>query len=699
MWLNFFRRNTSQSTVSVRARRNRPGAVRRAARFTSLQIQALEERQLLAVDFIAGPLTAPSNRADVGLGTIGGLSPIEPAISINPNDVGNIAVSSHNGIRATSDSGANFTAAQSYQFATGQTGSSGDTDTAFDSQGRLFWANLGQFPGQRDVTVVQVNPTTGLPIGATARIPNGGFSDDKPFIAADANPASPYANNLYVAWSRFGQAVPGEWSVYFSRSTDQGVTWSAPLLLSDFDGPNNVVDNGGDDEGLTWPAEVKVAPNGDVYVAYHSQPDINDSEFEGVSPANPNGASGKVFVLRSTDGGQSFGQKTGAFSNGQADVTYNRQSASGSIPNTQFWMAGAPQPWVLPDPTRPGFVYVVSNDDPNNNPGNGDDGDIVFARSGDNGLNWIQSTLSSGPAGSLQIFPTASIDRFGDIVVSWYDNRRGQTNGAGNFLFDVFATYSTDGGLTWAPDFMVNDSNSPLDPDIGAINRFNDGGTITTRIGEYFAIENFGGAAHVAWNGPNPTGGGQTGQQVVYSAFAINGSLVVTGDDNGAPTDDDIVVRRMAGNTDFIEVLVNGQRQYAGLLEGLTRIDIDGLAGADTLTVDSSNGLIALPNGINFDGGQGFDRLTSQQTGGPMRTSSSINVGAQPGSGQSVIIDGATTQTVAFQNLEPVTDVVPAATFNITSVAGLASLLQDDNQITYTEGQILACARGPDYGR
>jgi hypothetical protein len=684
----------SNFSFSDRPRRNRPPQP--LPRRQSFLLEPLESRLLLSVDFFAAAPVAPAtNRADVGLGTLGGFNPIEPAISINTTDPGNVVVTSHVGLRASTNEGGTFAATSNFANVAGQTGNSGDTDTAFDSQGRLFWVNLVRFGGQRDVVIGEVNPTNGNSLGAPVRVPNGGFGDDKPFIGADANADSPFADNLYVAWSRFGQAVAGQWSVYFSRSTDHGLTWSAPLLLSDFDGPNNVVDNGGDDEGFTWPADVKVAPNGDVYVAYHAQPDINENELEGATPANPNGTSGKIFVLRSTDGGQTFTQKTEAFTDGQADVTYNRQSAAGLIPGTDFWTVGSPQPWVLPDPTRPGFVYVVSNDDPNNAPGTGDDGNVVFARSGDNGLNWITSTISSGPANSFQLFPTASIDEFGNIVVAWYDNRRGQVNDgpdniAGNaddnFLLDVFATYSIDGGLTWAPDFIVNDAASPLDPDIGAVNRFTDGGppTVnTTRIGEYFGLDHFGGTAHLAWNGPNPLTGAQTGQQVVYSTFAISGQLTVTGDDSGAATDDVFTISRMAANTDFIEVRVNGIRQYAGLLEGLTQINIDGLGGNDTLIVDSSNGLISVPNGIRYDGDGGVDGLQLLQTGGPTWTSDTYSVGPAIGSGVSTIVGGGTagTQVVFFEDLSPVLDLVPALQLTVNATA-------TDNAINYSVGSL-----------
>ena len=74
---------------------------------------------------------------------------------------------------------------------------------------------------------------------------------------------------------------------------------------------------------------------------------------------------------------------------------------------------------------------------------------MVIARSLDNGLTWTRTTVPDGAAGTLQIFPNAAIDEFGNIVVTWYDNRRGLANANGHFLLDTFATYSTDGGVTW----------------------------------------------------------------------------------------------------------------------------------------------------------------------------------------------------------------------------------------------------------
>src|SRR5207248_1723043 len=124
------------------------------------------------------------------------------------------------------------------------------------------------------------------------------------------------------------------------------------------------------------------------------------------------------------------------------------------------------QPRILVDPARPGNIYVVSVDDPDNvYDSTGDPSDVVLARSTNNGASWTRSTISHGPAGTLQVMPAAAIDAVGNITVTWYDNRGGLTNSSGDYLLDVYATTSFDGGLTFSTDARVNDLS--FDPDLG----------------------------------------------------------------------------------------------------------------------------------------------------------------------------------------------------------------------------------------
>ena len=104
---------------------------------------------------------------------------------------------------------------------------------------------------------------------------------------------------------------------------------------------------------------------------------------------------------------------------------------------------------------------------------------------------------------------------------------------------------------------------------------------------------------------------------------------------------------------------------------------IIGTAFADTVTVDSSAGLITSP--ISFAGGGGFNKLILTQSDGAAQTSDTYNVGPNPGEGSSVITGPSGTQTVFFQNLAPVQDNVPATTTTVNATPG-------DNAINYTQG-------------
>ena len=374
---------------------------------------------------------------------------------------------------------------------------------AFDSLGRLFWTYLGQRTdnGNLDVFVSQVNPATGAilagyPVNVTAGagFPASGAANnnDKEWLAANRFPGSPFQDRLYVVWTRFNQV--GGTFVHATFSANQGVTWSPALTLS------------AAGEGFVWPSHNAVAPNGDVYVAYHSQP--------GFAGGAPNGISGQIFVLRSANGGVTYPQKTAAYTPGNADITFNVQTAARTLPGSVSWTQGSAQPWVLPDPIHPRRVYVVAADDPTIGSQGGvfDNIAVFIVRSADQGLTWgapVQVDL--GPVGTTQFFPTAAIDDKSQcLTVTWYDTRSGATNAAGNFLLDVFMRSSNDGGLKFGPEVQLNDV--PFNPDLGAPARFA-GPPPTLRIGEYNGVAVVHGLAHAVW-----TGNTTTGQQTLFDS-------------------------------------------------------------------------------------------------------------------------------------------------------------------------------------
>jgi hypothetical protein len=546
---------------------------RRAQRKCGLpRIEYLEPRTLLSVQFTPAPYAVPGNRPDTPLTAIGNLAgvPVEPYLSLNNQDPGQVAVSSQNGVRVTTDDGGNFSNAARFPV-----NPSDDTSTTYDGAGRLFWINLTS----TGIGIAQIDPATGKILPGTSHPVDTRRGDDKDFIAADPN-----TNNLYVTWTVINQSV-GVTTVLLTRSIDQGAHWSTPVR----------VDDGSD--GFVWPATVTVAPDGHVFAAFHSQLDFDPPGSEGLG--NPGGMTGTIVVVRYNND-LTFPVRTLAFPPGGADVTFNFQTApTRRIPQTEFLTLGSAQAWILADPVRPGNVYVIAADgnhvDPN------DYGDVKIARSTDDGQTWTSSFVDVGANGIFHFFPRASIDPYGDILVCYYDNRRGLVNSSGHFKLDVYATYSTDGGLTFAPPFQVNDPSNPFDPDQGALTYANfNGPPPTTWIGEYFGSALFGDTAYVAWHGNSTT----EGNQVWFKAIAIPGALTIT----GTGDDDSVTLRPMPGNADFAEILVNGQRQYTGLWSGLTAITVNFPGGNDIINLEGTPA--GLPVAVNLGDGSDTVNLT-----------------------------------------------------------------------------------------
>jgi len=425
----------------------------------------------------------------------------EPHIAVNPLDSTNVAVASvGNLLKLSTDTGATFPIMVNPVMPVslvniGGYGFCGDPSLTFDSQGRFFWSYLAcSFSGGNlldlSVVVVQVNPITGAIIGTATDLTPGINIDDKNWIIADENPLSPNADNLYIVWTDLGVT-----RVTFSMSTDQGANWT----------PNQAVSVAG--EGFVWPPHITTAPNGDVYVTY---------------PTNAcAGGTSTIQVLRDTNGGSQLAagvgfQKATSFGLGQADITCNVQSVAGAIPGSASWMQGSQAAYTMADPLVAGKIYVIGNDDPDNDFTAGDSADVVMIISLNNGVNWgAPFTIGPANSGTFQVMPTGAIDEFGNIAVTWYDSRSGNLNGANNNLLDLYGTFSTDGGASFTAEFLVSDNQ--FDPDLGASQRFA-GPPPTLRIGEYNGIAVQNCLAYAVW-----TGNDGNNHEIYFDTFAVTG--------------------------------------------------------------------------------------------------------------------------------------------------------------------------------
>lgn len=300
----------------------------------------------------------------------------------------------------------------------------GDPCILFDSLGNLYYGHLSNpISGYWiDRIVVQKstnygvtwNDGAGIGLGISPRV------QDKEWLAVDLT-QSPYKGNIYVSWTEFDDYSsydPNDSSrIRFSRSTDQGETWSDAVTISDRSG--DCVDSDNTTEGAV-PA---VGPNGEIYISW----------------AGPLG----LMFDKSLDGGITWG--TDVFISdipGGWDFDVPGIWRCNGLPITMCDISSSPYQ---------GNIYVCWGDQRNGTSNT----DVFFSRSTDGGNTWSPALkINDDNTDRHQFFPWMTIDQTtGHIWGVFYDRRN--TTGSAT---DIYVVKSTDGGVSFE-NFKVNESS------------------------------------------------------------------------------------------------------------------------------------------------------------------------------------------------------------------------------------------------
>ncbi|MEO8513967.1 MAG: T9SS type A sorting domain-containing protein [Ignavibacteria bacterium] len=287
----------------------------------------------------------------------------------------------------------------------------GDPVMTYDSLGTCFYAQLYQNGSTYGITVIKSTNKGVSWSGATSVYSTTVGLSDKEWITADQT-AGPFSNNLYLGWRQFGST-----NMRFVRSTDHGVSWSAPQTFVGGQG-----------------AYVAVGPNG-------------NTQGGSVYFAAVSGSS--LLVNRSTDGGVTFGPQVNATNvSGPGVICAGRFTVKNCIRNNEFPRVAADNSYTA---TR-GNVYVVYA----GNPAGPDNADIFLVRSTDFGTTWTSPLRVNDDATTTdQWMPSVSVDsRTGKVFICWYDSR---VDVAGNLQTRLYASYSTDGGTSFTTNNNVSD--------------------------------------------------------------------------------------------------------------------------------------------------------------------------------------------------------------------------------------------------
>lgn len=255
--------------------------------------------------------------------------------------------------------------------------------------------------------------------GPATGVPDTAYRfNDRDQIISDNYANSPYYNNVYITWIKDrGWYAAQPWGdIYFSYSTNGGNSFSTPLRINSW---SNDMGN------MPVP---DVAKDGTVYVLW--------MDYNVIS-----GGQGIMFLDISTDGGVTFSQDIIVDTINLPPLNLNGL--------TDIRAKGAAVIRVMP--STPNELYIVYAADPDVT--DLDEADIFLIKSTDAGNSWSNPIkVNDDATHNDQVLPWMVIKPNGVIDIAWYDRR----NDPNDLFWDVYYTYSTDGGNSFAPNVQVN---------------------------------------------------------------------------------------------------------------------------------------------------------------------------------------------------------------------------------------------------
>lgn len=394
-----------------------------------------------------------------------------------------------------------------HKFVQGGAVAAGDPVQSFDGSGNLFYMgnnfNRGVENGVsarfRDntgsiwvATYAPSNPsdpsTDGSKYVRTVILAHNVFGqgnfNDKTELVAD-----PATGNLYAAWSDFHGSGCNE--IFFSRSTDHGASFSAPMKIS-----SGICSNQG--------PSIAIGPAGNVYIGW-------EGTTGGAFAKTPKAFSGAVFTS-SSNFGKTFGKAHFAvtyspFVSEQFSGNGARECGDGpfACPTgftfPRFDLAG---PFLAADNVNGTVVMAFEAAQSDGQ------GQIEYSYSTDGGVTWSSPALLDGNSSGHQFFPFLTASN-GRVSAIWYDSR-GDSNysattapcnsstGATNACLNVRYAESADGGKTWSSSTQVTDA--PTNPDYEQF-----GGRLVPFFGDYITVAAQGDTIGAVWTDQRDTVG------------------------------------------------------------------------------------------------------------------------------------------------------------------------------------------------
>jgi hypothetical protein len=371
-----------------------------------------------------------------------------------------------------------------------------DPTVAFDNAGRVFFGFIcfdpkGHNEGLAIVSTWDADGAHFVGSALAGGAPpegSGGSNEDKIDLTVDRS-GGPRDGTVYVAYAQFDEH--GDSTIMVTSSPDHGRSFSAPVQASSEIGQF---------------ADLSVAPDGDLYLAYRSFTGAFDEGGDegGLGGEGEGGDDDRdpIELARSGDGGATFAPPTTIAtgtpfdSEGFSGTTHRRDCGDGhdACSSGFTFPRFVSFPAVVADGTG---VHVIWNAEL------GSGQSKVFVRNSADGAHWKSPPVQiDDETVGHQFFP-AIASAGGILTAAFYDTRsdasyspaRPPCNTAGGTnpgpCVDVYAAHSADGGRTWTEERVTSAS--------GNTNWEIDDGFRVPFIGDYIGVAATPGRAIVVW--------------------------------------------------------------------------------------------------------------------------------------------------------------------------------------------------------
>ena len=425
----------------------------------------------------------------------------ENSVFVDPNNILHVLNSNNSrgwdGSSATTGYGASYF--NSYNGGYGWSGSyqgaggtnKGDPAACIGTNGRQYIGSISLGRGQGVGYSDNGTSWTYVTVGADLTYPD---LLDKNHLWID-NTTSSQAGNLYDAWTRFESGHANDVEIEFSRSTNDGVTWSAPYQIS------SNVSAGNHNQGVN----ICCNNTGWVFATWVIYDDWSTGNY----------GEDAIAFARSNNGGASFFPAQRIHDNilGIRPSPYSpttnptgKNMRVNSFPSMAIDVSGG---------TYNGHQYIVWANVGVPGTNTGTNVSIYMIKSINGGTAWstpIRVNQGTSANGYASFFPWITCDPVtGNLFCIFYDDR---DLGSASSAVETWLAYSFDGGLTW-DDFKISDVSFTPAPVPGLAAGY---------FGDYLGVTARDNFVYPAWTD------NRSGRALTYvSPFVFDGPCIASG--------------------------------------------------------------------------------------------------------------------------------------------------------------------------